>query len=229
MKYRVLGFLAMVCVPSAAITFFGWRVYTETMEMTGAAWLAVPVGIATGTGLELVGIYAGIVASRLWEDKNPLWRVAAGIMVLYVAVGMYELRGTIGMVVFLITPAIYVLTAMHGMMLDRQAHDDRIFEFELAEKQKDRELTRQLREERQAAKLRKANGKQPESPESNRKARKAAPGDYAKWPDVPPETRKAYATMTPIDIARLNPRITKRTARNWHARAAQLHLNGKGT
>ena len=44
--YRLLIIAAMIGVPIAPVIFFGWRVYTATLEATAQPWLAVPAAIA---------------------------------------------------------------------------------------------------------------------------------------------------------------------------------------
>lgn len=111
--YTIIGWGAMVAVPLAPAFFFGWEIYTAVLDMTAIAWLAVPVAVVSAAGLETVGIFAGHVGMAYHERSDRRWWLAATIMMIYVAIGVYELRGTIGMVMFLIAPLVYVLMALH--------------------------------------------------------------------------------------------------------------------
>jgi hypothetical protein len=55
---------------------------------------------------------AGHVASDFWQRGDGRWKVAAGVMALYVIVGMVELWGTTGALVFVLSPAVYLLAAL---------------------------------------------------------------------------------------------------------------------
>jgi hypothetical protein len=102
----------MTTTPAAAAIFFGWKIYTAALTLTGSERWAIAAGVATAVALETVGILAGHVGSEFWRRGDKRWRVAALVMALYVAVGMWELWGTPGMLVFVLSPAVYLLAAL---------------------------------------------------------------------------------------------------------------------
>lgn len=128
--YKWLEKIALIAVPFAPMIFFGWKVYEEVFELTGSAAVAISAGIVTGIGLEIVGILSGHKAIGFWRIGDiKSAAVPSFIMVAYVAVGAYELRGTIGQVVFFIAPMVYVLVALGEMLESKelsQAEQDRM-------------------------------------------------------------------------------------------------------
>lgn len=110
--YDILTIIAMTTTPAAAAIFFGWRVYSATLTLTGSKDWAIAAGLATAIALESVGILAGHLASEFWRRRDSRWIVAAVVMGIYVLVGMIELWGTTGAVVFVLSPAVYLLAAL---------------------------------------------------------------------------------------------------------------------
>jgi hypothetical protein len=102
----------MTTTPAAAAIFFGWKIYTAALALTGSERWAIAAGLATAIALETVGILAGHVASEFWRKGDRRWIVAALVMALYVVVGMWELWGTTGALVFVLSPAVYLLAAV---------------------------------------------------------------------------------------------------------------------
>ena len=116
MIYKTLTRIAVVSVPIAPVTFFGWRVGVEVFETTSQLWLAIPAGFLTATGLEIVGVLAGHIALRYYQEQRwILASIAATIMAIYVYIGASELVGTIGETVFYITPLVYILAGLQGV------------------------------------------------------------------------------------------------------------------
>lgn len=117
MIYQILGWLAVLFTPVAPAFFFGWRVYSAVWEMTQLNWLALVVGLCAAIGLEAIGIFAGHTAVDAWQAKQ--WGpavVASIILLVYVVIGVWELQGTIGMVMFLIAPLGYVVLGLRDTM-----------------------------------------------------------------------------------------------------------------
>jgi hypothetical protein len=110
--YDALTIIAMITTPAAAALFFGWRIYTAALALTGSEAWATVAGLATAITLEAVGMLAGHVASDFWQRGDGRWKVAVGVMALYVVVGMVELWGTTGALVFVLSPAVYLLAAL---------------------------------------------------------------------------------------------------------------------
>jgi len=152
--YTFLGWLAMVLTPVGAVIFFGWRVYTAVNAETGTAWLAIPAGIAAAVGLEMVGIFAGHMSMELWQRKDGRAWLAVGIMAVYVAIGVVELRGTIGMVMFLIAPLVYVLVGLRQSVDEEKGKETAVsskrLDFQLEQAARDKELERELKAQQQA-------------------------------------------------------------------------------
>lgn len=120
MNYKFLERLTAYTIPVAPVIFFGWRVFVEVLAMTNLLWLSIPAGILTGIALEIVGILAGRSAIEYWKrDQYTIASIAVLILLAYVGIGVWELQGTIGAVVFLIAPLVYILIAL-GSMLESQ-------------------------------------------------------------------------------------------------------------
>lgn len=112
--YTILGWIATVAVPISPVFFFGWEVYKQVLTRSSSWLLAGGVGLVSAIGLEIVGILAGHLAMEFWRSgrMNRAY-LAAGIMAIYVLIGIVELWGTIGVVMFLIAPLVYVLVALN--------------------------------------------------------------------------------------------------------------------
>lgn len=154
MIYNILNLFAPIFVPIAPVIFFGWRVYTAVHETTHTLWLSVPAGVLTAFGLEAVGILAGHVGMTAWKRKdNQAAAIAACIMAIYVGIGTYELRGTIGAVVFWIAPLVYVLIALQELISNDKGRDDMILSFDLEQRALDNEAKRRQRYDVALAKI----------------------------------------------------------------------------
>lgn len=125
-RYDYLSLIAMIAVPLAPAFFFGYAVYTAVVSLPAPSWIAVPVGVMAALGLELVGILAGHVANTAWR-LGDYGRAVLGalIMAVYVVIGVMELWGSIGAVMFLIAPLVYLLAALqeglHTAVTQREA------------------------------------------------------------------------------------------------------------
>lgn len=158
MIYNTLSFLAPVFVPIAPVIFFGWKVYTAVLAMTTKSWLAIPAGALTAFGLEAVGILAGHVGMVAWRrGDNRTAVIAAGIMLAYVGIGSWELRGSVGMVVFWIAPLVYVLVALQELVKQDTQTDGVRLAFDLEQLALDNEARRALKAELALTKLAQAS------------------------------------------------------------------------
>lgn len=114
--YSYLSTLAILTVPLAPVFFFGWQVHTEVFTTSQSLWLSVPVGLLSAIGLEIIGILAGHLAMEFWRSGNMQRAyLSGGVMIVYVVIGFWELRGTIGAVMFIIAPLVYVLVALQDV------------------------------------------------------------------------------------------------------------------
>lgn len=114
--YSYLSTLAILTVPLAPVFFFGWQVHTEVLTTSQSLWLSVPVGLLSAIGLEVIGILAGHLAMEFWRSGNMQRAYLSGVvMAVYVVIGFWELRGTIGAVMFIIAPLVYVLVALQDV------------------------------------------------------------------------------------------------------------------
>jgi hypothetical protein len=158
MIYNILSFLAPVFVPIAPVIFFGWKVYTAVQTMTKSPWLSIPAGALTAFGLEAVGILAGHVGMVAWRrGDNRTAVIAAVIMAAYVGIGSWELRGSVGMVVFWIAPLVYVLVALQELVKQDTQQDGTRLAFDLEQQALDNEAKRALKAELALAKLAQAS------------------------------------------------------------------------
>lgn len=156
MIYQILGWLAVLFTPVAPAFFFGWRVYSAVVEMTQIHWVALGVGLCAAIGLEAIGIFAGHTAVDAWRAKQ--WgsaTVATVILGIYVVIGVWELQGTIGMVMFLIAPLGYVVLGLRDTMtkhLSQEEQSQRLLDQqkEAEAKQKQAEAQQKLELERLA-------------------------------------------------------------------------------
>ena len=151
--YDMLGWIAVVSVPLAPVFFFGHRIYRELLQLTGWAWWSLFIGFAGAIGLEIVGILAGHMASEFWQSEKPLHAgISALVLMGYVTVGVAELWGTVGAVMFVIAPMVYLLLAMretHGHVRHKtdQVKATRLA-YELEQEALDRQLARELKARR---------------------------------------------------------------------------------
>jgi len=115
-RYSFLSSVSILTVPLAPVFFFGWQVHTEVLTTSQSLWLSVPVGLLSAIGLEIIGILAGHLAMEFWRSGNMSRAyLSGGVMIVYVVIGFWELRGTIGAVMFIIAPLVYVLVALQDV------------------------------------------------------------------------------------------------------------------
>lgn len=112
--YNTLSALAVVLTPAAMMTAAGWEAYAMTLTRTGVPWLAVVAGVATAAALECVGILAGETALQFHGRNDRRWRIAAIVLLAYVAAGLYVLRGTALLFLPILAGAVYVLVGLRA-------------------------------------------------------------------------------------------------------------------
>lgn len=144
--YTYLGWLAIVAVPIAPVFFFAWDVYQEVLTRANYWLLAAGVGLVSAIGLELVGVLAGHLAMEFWRTGNTQRAIlSGGIMGVYVLIGVIQLWGTIGMVMFIIAPLVYVLVALRQVAeqeaTEHARHEKRsiVIDYRAKEAQADRQ------------------------------------------------------------------------------------------
>ena len=112
--YDTLAALAVVLTPVAMMTAFGWSAYSAVLSETGSATLALLSGVATAAAVEVIGMVAGETALWFHGRGDRRWMTAAAILVLYVAFGLYILRGTRLMPLPILAGAVYVLVGLRA-------------------------------------------------------------------------------------------------------------------
>lgn len=112
--YNALSALAVVLTPVAMMAALGWAVYAAMLKMTGVIWLAVVSGLATAAALEVVGIVAGETALWFHGQRDRRWLAAAAVLAVYVAAGLWTLRGTPLAPLPLLAGAVYVLVGLRA-------------------------------------------------------------------------------------------------------------------
>lgn len=112
--YNALAALAVILTPVAMMTAFGWAAYVAVLDETGAPILAAVSGIATAAAIEVIGIVAGETALWFHGRNDARWKVAALILALYVAFGLYVLNGTRLAPLPILAGAVYVLVGLRA-------------------------------------------------------------------------------------------------------------------
>lgn len=112
--YNALAAMAVILTPVAMIASLGWTAYTAVLSETGAAWLAVLAGIATAAALECVGIVAGETALWFHARRDSRWIIAAAVLLIYVAAGLFILQATALFLLPLLAGAVYVLVGLRA-------------------------------------------------------------------------------------------------------------------
>ena len=102
--YTGLSWFAIIATPLAPVFFFGHKIYLAIsgFDVWGHWLIATGVGILSAIGLELIGILAGHACIEYVKQKQLIPASLAGVILLvYTAIGIYELQGTIGPVLYL--------------------------------------------------------------------------------------------------------------------------------
>lgn len=134
--YNTLAVLSILLTPVAMMATAGWEAYAATLAQTGIVWLAVATGLATAAALECIGILAGETALLFHGRADTRWRIAAAVLLAYVAAGIYLLRATPLVFLPILAGAVYVLVGLRAQAQREtaveavQAQGDREWEHE---------------------------------------------------------------------------------------------------
>lgn len=217
-RYDILAIVAMIAVPLAPAFFFGHAVYTAVLALLTPAWIAIVIGTVAALGLELVGILAGHVANTAWRVGDYGRAVVGGlVMGVYVIIGVVELWGSIGAVMFLIAPLVYLLAALQEGLktaVNERAEETAVQKtFDLQQAAADKELDRRIRLERERAKT--AARYQPKTRQDARRDTGNLPTD---WRQLTRQQRRDLAHLTREERENIMPEMAERTRREWHSR-----------
>ena len=220
-RYSFLSILAMVLVPLAPVFFFGHAVYLAVLQLPAPGWVATAVGLAGAVGLELVGILAGHVTNAAWLQQDRGRAIIGGaILITYVAIGVAELWGTIGAVMFLIAPLVYLLAALQDGLKTAVATQRDDLDFERAQLAADRETARQIKIETARAKLAgNAGEKRAGSPARNGQEMGGFPAD---WRQLTNAQRRHLAHLSRSERAEMLPQMAERTRRDWNRKLDEI-------
>ena len=112
--YDTLAALAMILTPAAMMIAFGWSAYSAVLAETGVGWAAIAAGFATAAAIEVVGMVAGETALWLNAQGDRHWTIAAAILAVYVAAGLYILRDTALMPLPVLAGSVYILVGLRA-------------------------------------------------------------------------------------------------------------------
>lgn len=229
--YSHLSVLAMVAVPIAPAFYFGFDVAKDVYDMVfgwlqnpvSAGIFAVLIGLGAVIGLELVGILSGHNIVKYFSlGMNKIAAVCGLILVAYVALGIIGLEEVLakGVVMFLTAPLVYVLATMQQTAADihtrRDETEQTLLDFELAEKAKNNELTRQLKAEKERAKM------QPKQRQDARQDSGNLNTFPADWRQLTRQQKHKLAHLTREERDNIMPEIATRTRRDWHKKLDEI-------
>jgi hypothetical protein len=112
--YDALAILAVILTPVAMMTALGWTAYSAILTETRIVALAVVAGVATAAAVECIGIVAGETALWFHGRNDARWKLAALILVGYVAFGIFILQGTALALLPIMASAVYVLIGLRA-------------------------------------------------------------------------------------------------------------------
>ena len=182
--------------------------------MTKTLWLAIPAGALTALGLEAVGILAGHVGMTAWRrGDNRTAVIAAVIMAVYVGIGSWELRGSVGMVVFWIAPLVYILVALQELLHRDGQNDEVRLAFELEQAALDNAAKRQLAYDAKMAKV---------TAEPARITRQDSGNLPADWRQLTAAQKARLAAMSRGERDNTLVHLAERTRREWNKRLDKM-------
>lgn len=112
--YTTLSLLAVILAPVAMMSILGWETYSQVLAVTATPWLALISGVATAGLLEAIGIVAGETALVFHARRDPRWRVAAAVLLLYVLTGLLLLWRTPLVLLPVLAGSVYILVGLRA-------------------------------------------------------------------------------------------------------------------
>lgn len=134
--YNALALLSVVLAPVAMMAIAGWQAYSHVLAVTHIHWLALVSGIAAAGLLESIGIVAGETTLLFQARRDPRWRMAAAVLLLYVVAGLALLWRTPLVLLPLLAGAVYLLIGLRA-----QAHRELTADEQLAAEQRQAKRT----------------------------------------------------------------------------------------
>jgi len=228
--YSTIGWLAMIAVPVAPAFFFGWNVFAEVRaETEGLLWLAIPVGVFSAFGLEVTGILAGHLLMEFWKRRSYDRAALSGVILLiYTAIGVVHLWGSVGSTMFIIAPLVYLLVALRHTLTNETAVEENQGGYQRQAAAEDREHQRRLdvekmrlQHEERLARINGKNGAMAEGKARHDVRHDAAnvPGD---WRQLSRAQRRDLAHATREERDAMFPELASRTRREWHKRLDEI-------
>lgn len=218
--HSYLSIVAMIAVPIAPAFYFGFDVAKDVYDKV-FGWLQNPIvagifagliGLGAVAGLELVGILSGHNIVKYYSlGMHKIAGICGLILIAYVGLGIVGLENwlTKGVVMFLTAPLVYVLASMQqtaaNIHTTQADNEQALLEFKLAEEAKDNELKRQLKAEKERAKM------QPKTQIIDGHFSGHFPSDFR---SLTKDQKDTIANLTSSEIAQMAA-ISDRTARRW--------------
>lgn len=234
-KYDYLQLLVLFITPVAPALAYGWGIYNNALSMGMVWWLAIPGGIAAAIALEGAGIYAGHVFLEAWRQGQKLQTLLGiGALIIYVAIGMYELQGTPLMSLFLIAGMVYVVVGSREALQKGEKEISTQAEHEAINERKAQDQEHELKMERIAAskevKIARINadtiGKLPKVTEDLPKVTESVP-KITRWSHLNTAQKRKVAYMTTKEVAQAF-NVSERTALNWRRNGKALVKKSNG-
>ena len=237
--------IGKIAAPLAPAIFLGWIVYEAAIARGIAAPLAIIGAVGIAIAIEAVGMAAGTNAVRFTVAGHWLALGSWAILAAYMAVGIYELWGTVFRFAFLFSFLAYLNAGISAIWeRNAQAKTQATAEqkmtqaeekaAERADKQAEAERAQQLKlaqlaaqKEVQLAKLTAATSRQDSGnlPQEKRQHGGNLQWDYTDWRLVPPEIKQKIATMTAPELAPIMPHLADTTRRSWVRKAKTEYGN----
>lgn len=228
--YKVIGYLALFVTPLAPSSFFGWRVYSVVYDMTGGFyWYAVTAAAASIIGLECVGIFAGHTTLDAFRLKK-YWAAgfSAVVLIAYVVIGVFELWGTIGAVIFLIAPLAYLAVglreSLHQIDAERKQETTEKYDWRKEQLKAQLELEKAKVEANKMAAVERARIKA--EAQTARKPGGEMRQDSGEmptdWRQLTDTQKRQLALATREEREKMFPDIAARTRRQWHERLDEI-------
>jgi hypothetical protein len=115
--YNALSLISVILAPVAMMAIAGWEAYSHVLAVTHIPWLALVSGVAAAGLLESIGIVAGETTLLFHARRDPRWRMAAAVLLLYVVAGLALLWRSPLVLLPLLAGAVYLLVGLRA-----QAH-----------------------------------------------------------------------------------------------------------